>query len=130
MSAVVGRFPAILVSIVVITSIACITYNIVKCVLIFFPFCTIHDINFNDLLQESVFTGLLFARKCVFSLIATYREVDSDDVSEPLLVIEEGGEVGDKDDEDGGHVDRHEVAEDVPLEDDLHLVKMINMMMI
>ena len=43
-------------------------------------------------------------------------------MSEPLLVIEEGGEVGDKDDEDGGHVDRHEVAEDVALEDDLHLV--------
>ena len=40
-------------------------------------------------------------------------------MSEPLLVVEEGGEVGDEDDEDGGHVDRHEVAEDVPLEDHL-----------
>ena len=56
-----------------------------------------------------------------YESVATYREVDSDDVSEPLLVIEEGGEVGDEDDEDGGHVYRHEVAEDVPLEDDLHL---------
>ena len=88
----------------------------------FSTFFTIHDITFNDLLQESVFTGLLFARKSVFSLFATYREVDSDDVSEPLLVIEEGGEVGDKDDEDGGHVDCHEVAEDVALEDNLYLV--------
>ena len=43
-------------------------------------------------------------------------------MSEPLLVIEEGGEVGDKDDEDGGHVHCHEVAEDVALEDDLYLV--------
>ena len=47
-------------------------------------------------------------------------------MSEPLLVVEEGGEVGDEDDEDGGHVHRHEVAEDVPLEDDLHLVTIMN----
>ena len=46
-------------------------------------------------------------------------------MSEPLLIIEEGGEVGDEDDEDGGHVDRHEMAEDVALEDDLHLVKIV-----
>ena len=58
----------------------------------------------------------------MLSSVATYREVDSDDVSKPLLVIEEGGEVGDEDDEDGGHVHRHEVTEDVSLEDDLHLV--------
>ena len=47
-------------------------------------------------------------------------------MSEPLLVVEEGGEVGDEDDEDCGHVHRHEVAEDVPLEDDLHLVTIMN----
>ena len=47
-------------------------------------------------------------------------------MSEPLLVVEEGGEVGDEDDEDGGNVHRHEVAEDVPLEDDLHLVTIMN----
>ena len=47
-------------------------------------------------------------------------------MSEPLLVVEEGGEVGDEDDEDRGHVHRHEVAEDVPLEDDLHLVTIMN----
>ena len=43
-------------------------------------------------------------------------------MSEPLLVVEEGGEVGDEDDEHGRHIDCHEVAEDVPFEENLHLV--------
>ena len=43
-------------------------------------------------------------------------------MSEPLLVVEEGGEVGDEDDEYGRHIDCHEVAEDVPFEENLHLV--------
>ena len=53
-------------------------------------------------------------------LATAYRQVDSDDVSEPLLVVEEGGEVGDEDDEDGGHVDRHEGAEQPPAEAEGH----------
>ena len=124
MSAVVGRFPAILVSIVVITSIAWSDFYDMSIWQFFLHIFTIHDITFNDSLQESVFTAVYYLPAKVFSAyesVATYREVDSDDVSEPLLVIEEGGEVGDEDDEDGGHVHRHEVAEDVPLEDDLHL---------
>ena len=49
----------------------------------------------------------------------THREVYSDDVSKPLLVVEECGEVGDKHYEGGGDIHGHEVTEDVPLEDNL-----------
>ena len=64
MSAVVGRFPAILVSIVVITSIAFV-------LVLFFGFGSffvfiIHDVALNDLLEESVFVVGLFGRKIVF----------------------------------------------------------------
>ena len=31
----------------------------------------------------------------VYKLLVTHREIDGDDVAEPLLVVEEGGEVGD-----------------------------------
>ena len=51
----------------------------------------------------------------------THREIDGDDVAEPLLVVEEGGEVGDQDDQHRWHIDRHEVAEYRPLEHDLNL---------
>ena len=44
----------------------------------------------------------------------THREVDSDDVTKPLLVVEEGCEVGDDDDQHGWDVDRHEVTEYAP----------------
>ena len=123
MSAVVGRFPAILVSIVVITSIACIMHNIVKFIKKL-SHCSPFMTSLLMIYSKSLFLLVYYLPVKVFSAlsVATYREVDSDDVSEPLLVIEEGGEVGDKDDEDGGHVDRHEVAEDVALEDDLYLV--------
>ena len=57
----------------------------------------------------------------VNKLLVTHREIDGDDVAEPLLVVEEGGEVGDQDDQHRWHVDRHEVAEDRPLEHDLDL---------
>ena len=55
----------------------------------------------------------------LFFVLPTYREVYSDDVSEPLLVVEECGEVGDKHNEGGGDIHGHEVTEDVPLEDNL-----------
>ena len=59
----------------------------------------------------------------VYKLLVTHREIDGDDVAEPLLVVEEGGEVGDQDDQHRWHVDRHEVAEDRPLEHDLNLAE-------
>ena len=48
----------------------------------------------------------------------TYRQVNGDDVAEPLLVLKHGGEVGNKHDEDGGEVDGHDVAENVPAQAD------------
>ena len=56
-------------------------------------------------------------------LLVTHSEIDGDDVAEPLLVVEEGGEVGDQDDQHRWHIDRHEVAEDRPLEHDLNLAE-------
>ena len=62
MSAVVGRFPAILVSIVVITSIA---FVLVFIFWIFFCF-QYSQRRINDLLEESVFVAGLFGSKIVF----------------------------------------------------------------
>ena len=41
-------------------------------------------------------------------------------MTEPLLVVEDGGEVGDEHDEGGGDVDGHEGPDDFPFELDLH----------
>ena len=35
-------------------------------------------------------------------------------MSEPLAVVEEGGEVADNHDEEGGHVDGHDLARERP----------------
>ena len=37
-------------------------------------------------------------------------------MTEPLLVVEDGGEVGDEHDESGGDVDGHDGPENIPLE--------------
>ena len=84
------------------------------------------------IIEKKVLVNILIIKKklVVNILIITfinhnYREVDSDDMSEPLLVVEEGGEVRDQDDQHCWHVDRHEVAEDRPLEHDLNLEEKI-----
>jgi hypothetical protein len=59
-------------------------------------------------------------KQVVLQNVGTHCQVDSDDVSEPLLVIEEGSEVGDENDEGGGDVHGHEVTEDVSFENNLH----------
>ena len=41
-------------------------------------------------------------------------------MSEPLLVVEDSGEVGDEDDEGGGDVDGHDGTENISLEGELH----------
>ena len=41
-------------------------------------------------------------------------------MTEPLLVVEDGGEVGDEHDEGGGDVDGHDGPGDLTLEPDLH----------
>ena len=41
-------------------------------------------------------------------------------MTEPLLVVEDGGEVGDEHDEGGGDVDGHDGAENISLEAELH----------
>ena len=43
-------------------------------------------------------------------------QVYCDDVTEPLLVVEDGGEVGDEHDEGGGDVDGHDGANDLTFE--------------
>ena len=48
-----------------------------------------------------------------------YCQVYCDDVTEPLLVVEDGGEVGDEDDQSGGDVYGHDGTENVSLEAEL-----------
>ena len=45
-----------------------------------------------------------------------YRQVDGDDVAEPLLVVEDCGEVGDEHYEGGGDVYGHDCTKYIPLE--------------